>query len=179
MVYKRYIKRGGKVCGPYYYESYRNKDGKVISKYLKNYKLKFRNKIFIKVLLNSSLIFLIAIFFLITFHIDKSYIKITGFSIYDPPNQSWNTTGPAGTAYGIAVDNNGRVFVTGESGSDYYTIKYDAANGSQVWNVSYNGGADDKAYGVSADNQGFIYLTGVADIDGNYATFKYNSTNGS
>jgi parallel beta-helix repeat protein len=38
MVYKRYIKRGGKLCGPYYYESYRNEDGKIISKYLKNYK---------------------------------------------------------------------------------------------------------------------------------------------
>ncbi|MDP2926159.1 MAG: hypothetical protein Q8N99_07315 [Nanoarchaeota archaeon] len=40
MVYKRYIKRNGKLCGPYYYESYRDKNGKVISKYLKDYKPK-------------------------------------------------------------------------------------------------------------------------------------------
>ena len=40
MVYKRYIKRGGKLCGPYYYESYRGEDGKVHSRYLSNYKPK-------------------------------------------------------------------------------------------------------------------------------------------
>src|SRR3989344_5100651 len=33
MVFKRYIKRGGKVYGPYYYESYRDKSGKVHKKY--------------------------------------------------------------------------------------------------------------------------------------------------
>ncbi len=38
MVYKRYIKRGEKLCGPYYYESYRDENGKVVSKYLPNYK---------------------------------------------------------------------------------------------------------------------------------------------
>ncbi|MBT4135642.1 hypothetical protein HOD75_02810 [archaeon] len=38
MVYKRYIKRDGKLCGPYYYESYRDENGKVVSRYLKNYK---------------------------------------------------------------------------------------------------------------------------------------------
>ena len=34
MVYKRYVKRGGKLCGPYYYESYRDKNGKVVSKFI-------------------------------------------------------------------------------------------------------------------------------------------------
>ena len=34
MVFKRYIKRGNKVLGPYYYESYRDKDGKVHKRYL-------------------------------------------------------------------------------------------------------------------------------------------------
>ncbi|MFA5855718.1 MAG: hypothetical protein WC867_00015 [Candidatus Pacearchaeota archaeon] len=38
MVYKRYIKKNGKLIGPYYYESYRTEDGRVISKYLKDYK---------------------------------------------------------------------------------------------------------------------------------------------
>ncbi|MEK6935445.1 MAG: hypothetical protein AABW67_01530, partial [Nanoarchaeota archaeon] len=37
MVYKRYIKRGNKLCGPYYYESYRDKNGNVISRYLPDY----------------------------------------------------------------------------------------------------------------------------------------------
>ena len=34
MVFKRYIKRGNHVYGPYYYESYRDKDGKVKKRYL-------------------------------------------------------------------------------------------------------------------------------------------------
>ena len=34
MVYKKFIKRGGKTFGPYYYESYRDNNGKVRKKYL-------------------------------------------------------------------------------------------------------------------------------------------------
>jgi len=34
MVYKRYIKRDGKVFGPYYYESYRDKKGKVKTRFI-------------------------------------------------------------------------------------------------------------------------------------------------
>ncbi len=36
MVYKRYIKRGGKVFGPYYYESHRNSNGNVTTSYVKS-----------------------------------------------------------------------------------------------------------------------------------------------
>ena len=35
MVYKRYIKKGGKTFGPYYYESYRD-GGKVKTRYVEN-----------------------------------------------------------------------------------------------------------------------------------------------
>ena len=34
MVYKKYIKRGGKVFGPYYYESYRDKNGRVKTRFI-------------------------------------------------------------------------------------------------------------------------------------------------
>ena len=34
MVYKKYIKRGGKTFGPYYYESYRDADGNVKTRYV-------------------------------------------------------------------------------------------------------------------------------------------------
>src|SRR3989344_7410693 len=44
MVYKRYVKRGGKIFGPYYYESYRDKDGKTKSLYLPDYKDEEKNK---------------------------------------------------------------------------------------------------------------------------------------
>jgi hypothetical protein len=40
MVHKRYIKRGGKTFGPYYYESYRDKDGNIRKRYLKGYEPK-------------------------------------------------------------------------------------------------------------------------------------------
>jgi hypothetical protein len=40
MVYKRYIQRGGKKFGPYYYESYRDKNGKIKTRYLKEGKSK-------------------------------------------------------------------------------------------------------------------------------------------
>ena len=47
MVYKKYIKRGNKVFGPYYYESYRSK-GKVKKIYIgrkKEYKLWLKGKL--------------------------------------------------------------------------------------------------------------------------------------
>jgi len=34
MAYKKFVKREGKIFGPYYYESYRGKDGKVKKKYV-------------------------------------------------------------------------------------------------------------------------------------------------
>ena len=34
MAYKKFIKRGGKSFGPYYYESYRDKNGIVKKRYL-------------------------------------------------------------------------------------------------------------------------------------------------
>ena len=35
-MYKKYIKRGGKVFGPYYYESYRDKEGNIKTRYVEN-----------------------------------------------------------------------------------------------------------------------------------------------
>ncbi len=51
MVYKKYIKRGGKVFGPYYYESYRDKNGKVRTRYVDgpgSGKVKKKNTDFLK-----------------------------------------------------------------------------------------------------------------------------------
>ncbi len=45
MAYKKYIKRGDKVFGPYYYHSYRDKDGKVRTRYINTKSKKFdKNK---------------------------------------------------------------------------------------------------------------------------------------
>ena len=68
MVYKRYIKINGKICGPYYYKSYRDKNGKVISKYLRDYRPPRRLNIKLNInkkILAISLIILIIFFMLI------------------------------------------------------------------------------------------------------------------
>jgi len=63
MVYKRYIKRGGKLHGPYYYESYRDKNGKVATRYLKEHKsnTKIKNIFFYVFIFIFLLIFLLYI----------------------------------------------------------------------------------------------------------------------
>jgi len=80
MVYKKYIKRGGKKFGPYYFKSVRDKNGKVKSIYLgSNYKEKsFFNKNVGKLyIFGISIIFLIFLFYGLNF---------TGFSVVDVEN---------------------------------------------------------------------------------------------
>ena len=89
-------------------------------------------------------------------------------------------------AKGIAVDNSGNVYVTGDSlgvgdlNPDYATIKYDSA-GQQQWVARYNGPANglDSAAAIALDSLGNVYVTGESGGQGtrnDYATVKYNST---
>jgi ABC-type uncharacterized transport system fused permease/ATPase subunit len=73
MVYKRHIKRGNKLYGPYYYESYRDKNGKVVSKYLPDYISPKKHK---KLLLFLGLIFVVFLFLAITNL--NSFLRTTG-----------------------------------------------------------------------------------------------------
>jgi hypothetical protein len=81
------------------------------------------------------------------------------------------------SAYGLAVDNAGNIYVTGTSDSNYATIKYDS-NGNQSWVVTYNGpsNSQDICLGLCVDDSGNVYVTG-SSVDSNtgydYATIKY------
>ena len=93
-------------------------------------------------------------------------------------------TGDVGdTAYALAVDDLGNVYVTGVSGTafDYATIKYDP-NGNELWVARYNGPGDfvDTAEALAVDDLGNVYVTGQsrgsggAESDNDYATIKYS-----
>jgi hypothetical protein len=87
-------------------------------------------------------------------------------------------------ANGMAVDNQGNVFVTGSSVSsptyslDMFTIKYDK-DGNELWKQTY-AGADkrsDVGYAVVVDKEGNAYVTGMtesATTSKNFITIKYN-----
>lgn len=96
----------------------------------------------------------------------------------------WNVTYDSGeddTAFDVAVDARGHVYVTGESNSegeayDYRTIKYDS-DGNIIWNVTYAGGVglDDEATGVAIDARGYVYVTGLSEnMNDDYRTIKYS-----
>ena len=87
-------------------------------------------------------------------------------------------------AYALAVDNEGNVYVTGESDGgpweDYTTVKYNS-NGALQWAVNFNGTANglDSPEDIGFDNLGNVYVTGVSEGVGtndDFATVKYNSS---
>ncbi|MBK9332452.1 MAG: SBBP repeat-containing protein [Ignavibacteria bacterium] len=87
-------------------------------------------------------------------------------------------------AKSIAVDNEGNVYVTGDSYTsqyyfDYLTVKYNSS-GIEQWARSYNGpnNFQDFAASVKVDNNGNVYVTGYSRGNGtdyDYATIKYNA----
>lgn len=88
-------------------------------------------------------------------------------------------------AFGIVVDRNENIFVTGystgvNSGMDLLTRKYNAS-GDTLWTSSYNDttvNGSEKAFGIVVDAFGNSYVTGftTADTTGStdYLTLKYN-----
>ena len=79
------------------------------------------------------------------------------------------------TAYDLALDGSGNVYVTGylykpsDAGiRDYMTAKY-SPSGSQLWVRAYEGGGVDEAYDVAVDGSGNVSVAGTSGI------VRYNS----
>ena len=87
-------------------------------------------------------------------------------------NVSYDGGGSNEEAYGVAIDSNDNIIVTGRTGNDWLTIKYDNM-GNELWNRTYNDGSDDYAYGVAVDSNDNVIVTGKSQ--NNYYTIKYNS----
>jgi hypothetical protein len=65
---------------------------------------------------------------------------------------------------------------------DYYTIKYDAQTGNEMWGVRYNNSpvnGQDEATGIAIDSVGSAYVTGRSQGNNNFydcVTVKYDSS---
>jgi hypothetical protein len=85
-------------------------------------------------------------------------------------------------AFGVAVDGDGNIYVTGSqyrsaTGYDYLTIKYDP-DGNEIWKSSYISFDDDWASDIAVSKDGNIYVTGWSgsEEDGyDYLTVKIDS----
>ncbi len=98
--------------------------------------------------------------------------------------QRWVRAYESGSAFAIAADEAGNVYVTGaadggRTGDDIGTVKYDA-NGNLLWSRLYNGSGngDDAGYDVAVDAAGNVYVTGASlssDTGLDYTTLKYTA----
>ena len=121
MVYKKYIKKGGKTFGPYYYESYRDKDGKVRTRFISGPTKKDRvSRKFVRKTrkerkrkkqrsipyekLSLALIIIFAVLFLLSIG-NWNYSRTTGMAVYEKEITSNNIKLAKQIAKGELVSN--------------------------------------------------------------------------
>lgn len=82
---------------------------------------------------------------------------------------------------GIAIDNNGFIYITGDTYSfgsgqyDIYIIKYDP-NGNRIWTRFWGTSTQEHASDITLDSSGDIYITGHQGSSGYHLLLlKYNS----
>ncbi|CAN5626394.1 hypothetical protein BH23BAC1_BH23BAC1_30770 [soil metagenome] len=106
-------------------------------------------------------------------------------SYYNEDGQEWSWK----MVSDMAVDNSGGVYIAGytfgeSTGSDYFTIKYDAATGAEIWSSRINSQEDrsDKAKAIAVDNHGGVYVTGTSYSTytgaGDFATVRLDAETG-
>ena len=85
----------------------------------------------------------------------------------------------------MAVDSDDNVIVTGRSfdtgkQEDFYTIKYAAANGNELWAKRYSTSFADKPNAIAVAPNGDVVVAGSSRVGGNlcYLTVRYAAGNG-
>lgn len=95
-------------------------------------------------------------------------------------NIIWEKTfdgGATDMAYGVAIDSENNVIVTGSSYNnekstrDFYTIKYDK-NGKIIWEKRFDVATRDASYDVAVDSKDNVIVTGT--VSGKFFTIKYD-----
>ncbi len=126
-----------------------------------------------------------------TFTLPKNLL-LTSDLIIDPiPNLLWGTYygGPVYTyPYGIALDANGNVYITGITGSvnnivtlgafltvyqgfeDVFIAKFNSTGTSLVWGTYYGGTGEDIGQGIALDASKNVYITGYTESATGIAT---------
>jgi len=97
---------------------------------------------------------------------------------YDPNGTMlWADTVVDGyEAYGVAIDSENSIFVTGVGLSgDYLTIKYDSM-GTILWIDTLNNGSSDWGHAIAVDTLDNFIITGTSTINGNAQLFTAKYT---
>jgi len=115
----------------------------------------------------------------------KEWRRNISSSTTEEKNLDWTNkiydSGAHDVAIGIAKDNSGNFYITGQTGTDSnwdcLTIKYNSY-GEIVWKQVYDSGKNDLGYAIAVDNDANVYVAGQIFNGTNYdyLVIKYDSS---